>query len=187
MNKIIKLSFALALVAASTSTYAAEGSGIFVRAEAGASRATLHVDNGGYDSDNDTSYSLRGGYYVTKHFAVEGFYSKYYDEATDGVSTDAKGFGVGLVGKTHLNESDTGFYLDGRLGLARTKLQGSVDDLGSAEQSNTRAYFGAGVGYDFTPNMGLSLNYLFHDSILIENSDIEAKFETLNVGFEYRF
>ena len=57
----------------------------------------------GSADDNDTSYSVRGGYYFTPNIAVEGFYSNFFDKsATDGTTTaDLKlsAIGVGIVGK----------------------------------------------------------------------------------------
>lgn len=189
MTKISALTLALAVAGLSSNAFAAEGANIFLRAEAGVSQGTIGSANGGHESETDSTYGVRGGYFFNKSFAVEGFYTNYYDKSEGGVDTKATGYGVGLVGKTYLTDSrDTGFYLDGRIGLARTKLEGALDGVGSSDLTKTRAYLGAGAGYDFSRNMGVSLNYFYHDNIDVPGSlGQHVRLETLTAAFEYRF
>jgi OOP family OmpA-OmpF porin len=168
--------------------------GGFVRAEVG--KANVHVDASGFgdDSDNDTSYSLRGGYYFEKNFAVEGFYSSFYDKSASvddgaGGTIDANlklsGIGLGIVGKTHFGAGDDkGFYLSGRAGFMRGKVQASVTGLGSDSASSTKPYFGVGLGYDFSPKFGLGLNW---DEQKGSGDGLSITARTLAVGLEARF
>lgn len=189
MTKISALTLALAVAGLSSNAFAAEGAGMFLRAEAGVSEGTVRSANKSHESETDSTYGVRGGYFFTKSFAVEAFYTNYYDKSEGGVDTKATGYGVGIVGKSYLTDSrDTGFYIDGRIGLARTKLEGALDGLGSTDLTKTRAYIGGGAGYDFNRNMGVSLNYVYHDSIdLPAPLNNEVRFETLTAAFEYRF
>ena len=181
MRKIFVLATAIALVGLSSSAMAAGG---FVRGELGRSHVTADVAGVGSDSDNDSSYSIRGGYYFNDNFAVEGFYSNLYDKTQDGVSGKLTAIGLGLVGKKNFGADNTGFFIDGRAGVARGKIAVSATGLGSDSATSTKPYFGVGVGYDFTKNFGLSLN-LDHLKGSGDGLSITAKPVTL--GLEYRF
>lgn len=185
MNKLLVLAGALALAGLSTSAMAQGG---FVRVEAGRSHTTVDVDGLGSDSDNDTAWSLRGGYYFNDNVAVEGFYTRAYDKTfSDGVDTvgaKADAFGLGVVGKKNFGADGNGFFIDGRAGVTRGKVEGSIDGFGSDSATSTKAYFGAGVGYDFSRNFGLSLNYDHHKG---SGDGISITANTLTLGAEYRF
>ena len=148
MKKTLILSVALALAGLSTSAMAAEGQG-FVRGAIG--QTNVDVDGGG--SDDDTAFSVGGGYYFNANFAVEGAYSKLYDK--DGF--DLSSFGVGVVGKKNFGADNSGFFIDGRIGLERVK-----GEVPGASDTSNKAYYGVGAGYDFSEQFGLSLNYTFH-------------------------
>ena len=185
MNKFVVLVGALALAGLSTSAMASGG---FVRVEAGRSHNSVDVDEIGRGSDNDTGYSVRGGYYFNDNIAVEGFYSKFYDETLDaGELGDANlqlsAIGLGVVGKKNFGTDGTGFFIMGRTGIARGKVKVAVAGERGSDTS-TKPYFGVGAGYDFSRNVGLSLNYDHHKGAG-EGVDITAK--TLTLGFEYRF
>lgn len=187
MKKISVLALA-ALAAVSAPSFAAEGAGGFVRAEAGYSRAiTKNVSNAGHENDYDTAYGIRGGYYFNQYFGVEGGYTRYYnDNNVDTGDIDAKGYSLGLFGKTHFSDKKTGFYVDGRIGLARTSVDATLPSLSRTEFVRTRAYAAAGVGYDFNEHFGLDLNYTYHDRAVVQTGT-ELKFDTLTLNAEYRF
>lgn len=169
MKKTLILSCALALASLSNVAFAAEGAGAFVRAEIGESNVDVSLAD-----DNDTAYNVRGGYFFNKHFAAEAFYGSLYDN--DGLELTAGG--VGVVGKVYLND-ESKFFAEGRLGAAR--LRGEV---GGFSESNTKAYFGAGVGYDFNENFGVSLNAALYQADF-GGMNVDAK--TITVAGEYRF
>ena len=91
---------------------------------------------------------------------------------------------MGLVGKKNFGADGNGFFIDGRAGVTRGKVEGSIDGFGSDSATSTKAYFGAGVGYDFSRNFGLSLNYDHHKG---SGDGISITANTLTLGAEYRF
>ena len=181
MKKIFVLTTAIALTGLSTSALAAGG---FVRGELGRSHVTADLDGVGSDSDNDSSYSIRGGYYFNDNFAIEGFYSNLYDKSQDGVSGKLSAIGVGLVGKKNFGPDNTGFFIDGRAGIARGKIEVSATGLGSDSATSTKPYFGVGAGYDFNKNLGVSLNW---DYLKGSGDGVSLTAKPLTVAVEYRF
>jgi hypothetical protein len=176
MKKSHLLLGTLALATLSTSAFA---EGAFVRVEGG--RSHLHTNGG---SDNDDAWSLRGGYAFNPYFALEGFYSNLYDKSDAGASAKVDGYGIGAVGKKSFGPDNTGFFIDGRAGVARNKTEVAVAGLGSESDTKTKPYYGVGAGYDFTRNFGMSLNYDWNRA---EAFNLDGKVRTLTVGAEYRF
>ena len=177
------------LLAGLSGTAAAADSNWFVRGEVGRSHAQFDVSGLGSDSDNDTSYSLRAGYWFNRNFAVEGFYSKFYDQdftyqSPDDTNLKLSAIGLGVIGKKNFGADGNGFFIDGRAGITRGKVDASIDGLGSDSETSTKAYFGAGVGYDFSRNFGLSLNYDHHKG---SGDGLSVTANTLTLGAEYRF
>ncbi|GAB3387473.1 outer membrane beta-barrel protein [Lysobacter fragariae] len=179
MKKTLILASALALASVSNFALAAEGKG-FVRAELGRSHVDIDVSGIGSGSENDTSYSLRGGYYFTENFAVEGFYSNLFDKSVDGDSAELSAIGVGVVGKKNFGANNTGFFIDGRVGVAH----GNLDTNFGLDGNSTKPYVGVGVGYDFNENVGLSLNY---DYLKGNGDGISITAKPLTLGVEVRF
>jgi OmpA-OmpF porin, OOP family len=180
MKKIFALTATIALAGLSTSAMAAGG---FVRGELGRSHVTADIDGIGSGSDNDSSYSIRGGYYFNDNFAVEGFYSNLFDKSQDGADVKLSAIGIGLVGKKNFGADNTGFFIDGRAGIARGKIELSFDgDSGS--DTSTKPYFGVGAGYDFSKNLGVSLNW---DYLKGSGDGLSITAKPVTLGVEYRF
>lgn len=185
MKKFLVLACALAFSGMSATAFAGEG---FVRAEAGQSDVKLKVDGLGSDSDKDTAYSLRGGYWFTSNFAVEGHYSRFYDktlydDGTDYVDGKLSAMGLGVVAKQHTTETGLGFFVQLRAGVARGKV--SIDTSeGSGSATSTKPYYGIGAGYDFSRTLGLSLNYDHNQG---SGDGIKITANTLSLGLEARF
>jgi hypothetical protein len=120
----------------------------------------------GSEGESDTTYSIRGGYYFSDTFAVEAFYSQFYDESAvfdDGsgpITATGKlsGIGLGIVGKTNMGEDQTGWFVSGRVGVMRGKIEVSATGFGTESETSYKPYYGVGGGYDFSPKMGLSVN-----------------------------
>jgi hypothetical protein len=189
MKKEMMLLSGLLLAFAATPALA----GGFVRGDLGKSNVDVDVDGVGNDSDDDTSYSFRGGYWFNNNFAVEGFYSSFYDKTVtvdDGsggtIDVDGKlsGIGLGLVGKTDMGNDQTGFFVMGRAGIMRGKVEVSATGFGSADDTSTKPYFGVGVGYDFSPQFGMSLNWDQHQG---SGDDLSITARTVSLGVEARF
>lgn len=188
MKKQHVLWVALALAMASGPTLA-QG---FVRAEAGRSDIEAELSGFGGDGDKDSTYSFRAGYWFNPQVAVEGFYSRFYDESLtidDGsgpVTLRGKlsGIGLGVVGKTHFGTNNTGFFVSGRVGVMRGKIDASVTGLGSGSDTSVKPYFGVGAGYDVSESFGVSLNY---DQYKGSGEDLSITAQTFTVGIEARF
>ncbi|RMH93870.1 porin family protein [Lysobacter pythonis] len=194
---------ALAAAFASSGAFAQSATGQpFVRGEIG--RTTLS-NRDGAGSLKDNAFVLRGGYMFNQNFGLEGFYGRYYGKTNKvaGFDNDSNvdGYGIGAIGKVRFGDTaaDTGWYGMGRAGIMRSsyeaKSTGTVNgvDISYSRTTNSnQPYVGVGVGYDFTPNMGVSVNYdYFRGNVRIPSSPINDKLrynaKTLSAGFEYRF
>jgi len=169
----------LVAAAATSPAFAGEGSGAFVRAEAGNSNISISGND-----DNDTAYGVRGGYFFNANIGVEGFYTNYGKDSGGGVSAELDGYGIGIVGKKNMTSPHQGFFLSGRAGVAHTKLDVSVSGLGSASDTNNRVYLGVGAGYDFNEHVGLSLDV---NHVRPQFYGETIRLTTATLGFEYRF
>jgi hypothetical protein len=189
MKKQMMLVSGLLLALAATPAMA----GGLVRGEIGQAHVNVDASDVGDESDNDTSWSLRGGYYFNHYFGVEGFYSSFYDKSVDfddgdggTIEANAKlsGIGLGVVGKTDFGNDQTGFFLSGRAGLMHAKVEASATGIGSGSDSSNKPYFGVGLGYDFSPKWGMSLNF---DHQKGSSDDLSVTARTVSVGVEARF
>lgn len=186
MKNHLVLAVGLALAAVSAPALA-EGQG-FVRFEAGRSDLDIRVD-GLSDSDEDTAFGVRGGYWFNPNIAVEGFYSRYYsqtfDDGFDTYSLKLHGVGVGVVGKKNFGGDQQGFFIMGRAGIARGVATVDYDgEVEEAEAGSTKPYFGVGAGYDFSPTLGLGLTY---DQVKSGGDGVDVTAKTLALGLELRF
>lgn len=186
MKKSLLLACALAAALPSAAWANRPGYG-FVRVEAGTSRVDLDI-GGASGNDDDTAYSIRGGYYFSPNWAIEGFYTTYYDKKRDDVTLKLNGFGVGAVGKTNFGDDDLGWYVGGRAGIVQSKAKVDVDGLGGDSDNDVRAYVGVNTGYDFSPNFGLGLSYDYSKAKPeFGGEEVDVTTGTLTLGVEYRF
>ncbi|TLX22675.1 porin family protein [Thermomonas fusca] len=185
MKKSLMLACALVLAGLSGTASAGEA---FVRGEIGKSDVKLKLDGVGSESDKDTAYALRGGYWFNSNFAVEGHYSRFYDQTlyNDGAGyVDGKlsAIGLGMVAKEHTTDSGLGFFVQLRAGVARGKISLDTSE-GSGSETSTKPYYGIGAGYDFSRRFGLSLNYDHNQG---SGGGLEITANTLSLGLEARF
>lgn len=196
MRRILMLAPVLAISLLPMSAMANRTDYGFVRVEAGNNRVELELDDQAA-SDDDTGFSLRGGYYFTPNWAVEGFYSRYGDgdffsgSPDRGTSLELSGFGAGIVGKKNFRDDGLGFYLGGRAGIVASKLEVEVSGVGGPgndSDDSTDAYVGISAGYDFSTNLGLGLSYdYFQTTPEIAGSEFDLTVGTVALGLEYRF
>lgn len=203
---VLSLSFALAAAAFTCSAQAAEGNGLFVRAEVGKSNYSV-ADSGFYqdssklfDTTHASSYSVRGGYYFNANWAVEGFVGKtgktsnstQYPEVTIHASHGNSSYGIGIVGKKSLGDAHQGFFIGGRAGMATAsdKIDYHFSGRDGSEAKyrvssvESSLYVGANAGYDFNRHVGLSLNIDYRRHKLFQQS---ARTMTASLALEYRF
>ena len=183
------IAFLAPLLLASGTALAADGAHIFLRAEVGRSHQSASVQGFGQSiSDNDNTYSLRGGYFFNPHFAVEAFYSDLYNKSnsfSQGTgSLRGKAAGIGVVGKHNFGGDQMGWFVDGRTGAEWGKIDAKAGSLQDNSLNSVKPYFGLGGGYDFTSNMGVSLNWDWHKTA---DQGVSVTSDTLTAGFEYRF
>lgn len=175
MKKSVLFASLLALAGLSSAASAADTTGWYVRGDIGSTKVSLH----GFGHDTNTGGGVGVGYWFNQNFAVEGSYMDLGSH--QGLNSDA--WGLGLVAKTHFDQANTGFYVDGRVGIDRVHT--SVKVLGVHFSDNsTKGYVGLGVGYDFDQNFGLSLNYRYNNGSFLGTS---AHADTFSIGGEYRF
>ena len=172
---------ALVLALAGVSTTAHAGS--FLDLQAGRSDVDFDLADYGSTSDKDTAFSVRAGWYVNDNFGVEGFYTRAYDESHDGASLQASAIGAGVVGKKNFGADGYGFFIDGRAGIARGKLEAAVEGVGRDTAESYDPYVGVGVGYDFNRSFGVSLNY---DRLSGDDNGIDVTADVLTFGLEFR-
>ncbi|PJK09127.1 hypothetical protein CO610_04020 [Lysobacteraceae bacterium NML95-0200] len=198
---LLSTALVAALACGSAFAQSASNGQAFVRGEIGRTHLD-NRDNSGRLKDN--SFVLRGGYMFNPNVGVEGFYGRYYGKshkfAGFNYDNDVDGYGIGAVGKVRFGDqaADTGFFGMGRAGYMRSSYQasshGTVDGVDIRRSRSTHShqpYFGIGAGYDFTPNMGVSVNYDYfrgNDTRLpTTGQKLRYSNRTLAAGFEYRF
>jgi OmpA-OmpF porin, OOP family len=181
MKKTLIVASLLALAGASSVAAAADDNW-FVRGELGSSNVSVDGFSG---SDSETAGSVRGGYYFTPNFAIEGVYNDY-GTRNDGVGDSAKleAWGLGLVGKKDFGPGNTGFFIDGRVDVLRDHTRVDAAGGGSASDDSTKGSFGVGAGWDFNRNFGLSLNY---DYTKIDAFNLSGHIGTVTGALEARF
>lgn len=167
MNKSVLLASLLALAGLSSVASAADNNW-YVRGDLGSARISVS----GLGHDDAFGGAVGVGYYFNPNFAIEGAYTDFGSHHS--IRVDA--WQLGLAAKTHFDQKQTGFFIDGRLGYSR--LEGHS---GFGSGSTNKAYFGLGAGYDFSPEFGVSVNYLYNDG----GSGIKASL--ISAGFEARF
>lgn len=135
------------------------------------------LDNATLD-DNDTTYTVRGGWRFSPFAAIElGYYDlgRYDFHGTrfgsvgnvDG-SARAQSVGLSLVGIWPINNFD----LYGRIGYAHSELKFNANgpiNTGNRNDRQDEATYGAGVRWNFTPQWGLFAEWMKNDRIRVDS------------------
>jgi hypothetical protein len=181
MKKTLILSAALALAGLSNVAMAADGAAGFIRADIG--RSDVEVEG---SDESFTSSSFGGGYWFNRNFAIEGRFGVLAnEEVSDDVDVDLVHWDLGVVAKKNFGANNNGFFISGRGGVSRLTLQVREDDFDVVDdESSTKPYIGAGIGYDFNDSWGISLNY---DVRRADFDGVDVDVDTLSVGGEWRF
>jgi OOP family OmpA-OmpF porin len=144
-----KIAAATALVIASSAAFAAQPNTFYAGADVGRTK----ID----DVDHDTSVGAFVGYNFHQNFAVEAGFRRLadLDYRVAGVNANVRAdqYALSVVGSLPVGES---FSVYGRLGLNRLEAKGSAGGF-SAKDSETKALYGVGVSYAFTPAVSARL------------------------------
>ncbi|TCV95790.1 OOP family OmpA-OmpF porin/outer membrane immunogenic protein [Luteibacter rhizovicinus] len=194
---LIALAFAAAGLAAIPSAFAQSANGNggwFVNGNVG----RTSIDKGPYDG-HDTGYGINGGYRwtVTPSVAlgVEAGYNDLGninaknifngDRVVDRGKSQLHGWTAGVNG--HFN-IDPKWYISARGGIYDWKghgmESGSDNNIVRRGIDKTSWYAGAGVGYDFTNNVSLGINYDYYNA---KKNNVDLSTDMVSVSAEYRF
>lgn len=117
-------------------------------------------------ADDPTAYGIYGGYNFDPNFGIEVEYvgsddADYYNFG----EIDAKTYGA--YGTYRYAFPNTGLYAKGKLGVAKTELEASVNAAGvrvSESADDTGIAGGIGLGYSVNPDFGVEAEYALVDS-----------------------
>jgi OOP family OmpA-OmpF porin len=138
--------------------------------------------SGGLSKDTTAfGYKLFAGYRINQYFGVEGGWAylgkfdfngnfAYSGVPVGSASGDYKGssWNLALVGRYPFGN---GFSVQGKLGAAFTTAElsysisasnpafAAINDSGTEKKNKTNVLWGLGAGYDFTPNLGMLVEY----------------------------
>jgi OOP family OmpA-OmpF porin len=169
----------------------ANNAGWFVNGSVG--RAA--VNKGNYDG-HDVAYDVNGGYrWAVTPWAALGVEAGYNDlgnihaknifnggSVIDRRKSNLHGWTAGVNGKFNI---DSKWYISGRAGLYGWKGDGvSHNDITRSNFDKTSWYAGAGVGYDFSRNWSLGVNYDHYDA---KKDGLNLSTNVASVSAEYRF
>ncbi|HXE78003.1 MAG TPA: porin family protein [Rhodanobacter sp.] len=181
-----------AATAASAQDMSAGNGGWFINGNVG--QATL--DHGPYDDDT-TGYAINGGYrWALNPSAALGVEVGYNDLGnihaknifqSGPVIQDDKsqlhGWTAGVNGHFNFNPN---WYVSARGGLYSWTGHGLNNDVNPIRKGldDTSWYAGAGVGYDFSNNVSLGINYDHYDA---SKQGVNLGTNLISVSAEYRF
>lgn len=112
-------------------------------------------------ADDPTAYGVYGGYNFDPNFGIEAEYvgSDDADYRSNG-NIDAKTYGA--YGTYRYAFPNTGLYAKGKLGVAKTEVEGDYTELGirrSFSDDDTSIAGGVGLGYSVNPDFSVEAEY----------------------------
>lgn len=167
---------ATALGFAAFGAQAADGDGTGFYAGAGVGQS--FVDEGAYD-DEDTSFSVFGGYQFHRNFAVEAGYTDFGKVKPTGLGEDLEADSVSLTALGIVPFTDK-FSAYAKAGMQRWNLDVAIPALtGNSDDSGTDPVYGAGLQYRFNDTVALRAEYLrseFED-LDVDNAQLQVRFD----------
>lgn len=145
---------------------------------AGAGVGQSFVDQAAYD-DEDTAFSLFGGYQFHRNLALEAGYTDFgtVEPATGGVALEADSLALTAVGILPVTDR---FSAYAKAGLQRWNLDSAIPGLtGSLDDSGTDTLYGAGLQYRFSDNVALRGEYTrsqFED-LDVDSAQLQLRFD----------
>ena len=178
------------LAVAPVLSHAADNAGgFFINGNIGESS----LDHEGYD-DNDTGYLANIGYRWALNpnvaLGIEGGYTdlgKFSPRTgSEGLGqASVKGWTLGVNGHFNLTPE---WYLSGRTGVFHSDLKGQYfgadDVIVNVDDTANKFYAGAGVGYDFSNNFSVGLNYDYYKA---NKNGLNLDPSLVSVSAEVRF
>ncbi len=175
------------------------------RGELAADLTAAGLANTGFTVDeNDTGWKLFGGHRFTKHFAVEGAYVNLGKFSASTTITAVNGVPITPLGLTASVKAKDGLYISavgtwpvttdfsvfGKLGVysIKTTVTASVAGISVSDSSrDENVTFGAGVGYNFTKNLGIRGEWERFNKVGNKDKTAEGDVDLLSVGLVYKF
>ncbi|OOG63935.1 hypothetical protein B0E46_08335 [Rhodanobacter sp. B04] len=193
MNKRISMvAVAVALAAASTSSFAADQGAFFINGNLGQSN---YHDNT-FSNHTDTSTAVRAGYSWQNNAIDFGVEAGYVDlgkasgpltanNMTVNFSAKVKG---PLAGANFKYKFSNKMYVSARGGWFRSNMDASISGFGSDSFHGDGSYIGAGVGYDISRHFSLGVNYdAYHARAKVYGVKAGESIGMISGFAEYRF
>ncbi len=153
-NKLLATSVLALALMGTTAQVNAQGETFY----AGAGVGQSYIDDGTYD-DEDTSFSVFGGYQFNSFFAIEGGYTDFGKIESDSIGApfEADTVYVAAVGIVPVSKKVS---LYGKAGYHSWNLDSSILALtGTTDDSDTDFLYGVGAQYRFTDKLALRGEY----------------------------
>ncbi|MBU8975804.1 outer membrane beta-barrel protein [Lysobacter sp. MMG2] len=167
MKKNKLLSTALVAVIASAAAFGAQAADKGFYAGAGVGQS--FVDEGAYD-DEDTAFSVFGGYQFNRYFGLEGGYADFGKLEPRGAGPELEASSVYLTAVGTLPITDK-FSAYAKAGIQRWDLDTAIPSVvGNSDDSGTDPTYGLGVQYRFTDHVALRGEYSRFE---IEDTDLD--------------
>ncbi len=167
MSKNKMLSRALIAVLAGAAAFGAQAADKGFYAGAGVGQS--FVDEGNYD-DEDTAFSLFGGYQFNRYFGLEAGYAGFgkLEPRGNGQDLEASSVYLTAVGTVPITDN---FSAYAKAGFQRWDLDSAIPSVvGNADDSGTDPTYGVGVQYRFTDHVALRGEYSRFE---IEDTDLD--------------
>ena len=166
-NKVLSASLLALLAGASAfGANAPDDKGFY----AGAGVGQSFVDEAGYD-DEDTAFSVFGGYQFNRYFAVEGAYTDFGKIEPEALGSDleADAASITAVGIVPITDK---FSAYAKAGFSRWNLDTELPAVtGTQDDSGTDPTYGLGVQYNITDAVSLRGEY---NRFEVEDIDLDV-------------
>jgi len=185
---------AVALAAASGSSFADEPGAFFINGNLG--QSSYNSNNSALSDNTAFSSAVRVGYSwysETWDFGVEAGYVDL-GKATGSISVDGTSINIGahaqgpLLGINLKYKFENQWFVLGRLGYLQTTLTESAAGIGSDSDHGGGGYGGIGVGYDFTKHFSIGAGYdNYRIKVRVDGVNASGNVGTFTGFAEYRF
>ncbi|MBP2279699.1 opacity protein-like surface antigen [Psychrobacter sp. PL19] len=159
MKTLQKTLLALAagsLLSVSAQAAVSYGNGYTGQPYVGVKVGQFDLDRSG--TDDPTAYGVYGGYNFDPNFGVEAEYLGSND-ADYGINGEVDAKTYGLYGTYRYAFPNTGLYAKGKLGVAKTEVEGSGVGVLNFSDSDTSLAGGVGLGYAVNPDFSVEAEY----------------------------